>query len=125
MKTCPYCGKTLVEVDNPMRPEFRHRRGEEAFCPGPPAMPAMAAPPPPPPPSGATITYELVDELSAADRATIRARCIEAAARIHVVKYDDGPDPADQLIAIARRLEAYALGQDQAGPTGFITTEGR
>lgn len=33
--TCPYCGRTLVEVDNPMRREMRHRRGEEALCPGP------------------------------------------------------------------------------------------
>lgn len=27
--TCPHCGSELVEVDNPMRREFRHRRGME------------------------------------------------------------------------------------------------
>jgi hypothetical protein len=36
---CPYCGKDLVEVDNPFRREVRHRRGEENQCPGPPAGP--------------------------------------------------------------------------------------
>ena len=36
MMDCPWCGKELVEVDNPMRREIRHRRGEEAQCPGPP-----------------------------------------------------------------------------------------
>jgi len=35
MMTCPHCGRPLVEVDNPMRREVRHRRGEEATCPGP------------------------------------------------------------------------------------------
>lgn len=39
--TCPYCGKALVEVDNPWRREIRHRRGEEALCPGPPAEPEV------------------------------------------------------------------------------------
>lgn len=33
---CPYCGRELVEVDNPFRREVRHRRGEEVLCPGPP-----------------------------------------------------------------------------------------
>ena len=33
---CQWCGRALVEVDNPMRRELRHRRGEEAQCPGPP-----------------------------------------------------------------------------------------
>jgi hypothetical protein len=32
---CRWCNKPLVEVDNPMRREVRHRRGEEAACPGP------------------------------------------------------------------------------------------
>jgi len=35
--TCPWCGRPLVEVDNPFRREVRHRRGEETTCPGPPA----------------------------------------------------------------------------------------
>lgn len=35
-RICPWCGAELVEVDNPMRTEFRHRRGQEQFCPGPP-----------------------------------------------------------------------------------------
>jgi hypothetical protein len=48
MRTCPYCGKTLIEVDNPMRPEFRHRRGEEDFCPGPAQSPVEPAPTPTP-----------------------------------------------------------------------------
>lgn len=30
---CEHCGSELVEVDNPMRREFRHRRG--VVCPGP------------------------------------------------------------------------------------------
>jgi len=34
--TCPWCGRPLVEVDNPFRREVRHRRGEETTCPGPP-----------------------------------------------------------------------------------------
>lgn len=36
MAQCPYCGCELVEVDNPLRREVRHRRGEEGLCPGPP-----------------------------------------------------------------------------------------
>ena len=32
---CPWCDREMVEVDNPMRREVRHRRGEEALCPGP------------------------------------------------------------------------------------------
>jgi hypothetical protein len=35
--TCRWCGRTLVEVDNPMRLELRHRRGEEVLCLGPPS----------------------------------------------------------------------------------------
>lgn len=31
--TCSSCGQPMVEVDNPIRPEIRHRRGEEARCP--------------------------------------------------------------------------------------------
>ena len=31
MTTCPVCGGDLVEVDNPLRKEFRHRRG--VVCP--------------------------------------------------------------------------------------------
>lgn len=31
--TCKHCGQVLVEVDNPMRREVRHRRGEEVNCP--------------------------------------------------------------------------------------------
>lgn len=34
--TCEWCGQRLVEVDNPIRREIRHRRGDEARCPGPP-----------------------------------------------------------------------------------------
>lgn len=34
--TCPWCARELVEVDNPLRREMRHRRGEEVACPGPP-----------------------------------------------------------------------------------------
>lgn len=34
MRHCPDCGQELVEVDNPLRREFRHRRGEEALCEG-------------------------------------------------------------------------------------------
>lgn len=30
---CISCGQGMVQVDNPMRPEYRHRRGEEIFCP--------------------------------------------------------------------------------------------
>ena len=30
---CSSCGQSLVEVDNPMRREVRHRRGEEINCP--------------------------------------------------------------------------------------------
>lgn len=30
---CRSCGQELVEVDNPMRREVRHRRGEEIYCP--------------------------------------------------------------------------------------------
>lgn len=30
---CSSCGKELVEVDNPLRREVRHRRGEELMCP--------------------------------------------------------------------------------------------
>lgn len=33
---CWWCAGELVEVDNPMRREVRHRRGEEVLCPGPP-----------------------------------------------------------------------------------------
>lgn len=33
--TCPWCHEELVEVDNPMRRETRHHRGQEALCPGP------------------------------------------------------------------------------------------
>lgn len=29
---CPWCGTELVEVDNPVRRELRHRRG--VICPG-------------------------------------------------------------------------------------------
>jgi len=32
---CEHCGSDLVEVDNPMRREFRHRRG--VVCTGPPS----------------------------------------------------------------------------------------
>ena len=35
---CTWCFGELVEVDNPMRREVRHRRGEEAACPGPPSV---------------------------------------------------------------------------------------
>ncbi len=34
---CPHCHKPLVEVDNPIRREVRHRRGEKSQCPGPTA----------------------------------------------------------------------------------------
>lgn len=30
---CESCGQDLVEVDNPMRREVRHRRGQEVNCP--------------------------------------------------------------------------------------------
>lgn len=30
---CPSCGNELVEVDNPMRREVRHKRGQEYYCP--------------------------------------------------------------------------------------------
>lgn len=32
-RSCEACGKELVEVDNPIRREIRHRRGEEVSCP--------------------------------------------------------------------------------------------
>lgn len=32
-RVCESCGRTLVEVDNPIRREVRHRRGEEVQCP--------------------------------------------------------------------------------------------
>lgn len=31
MTTCPVCGGDLVEVDNPLRKEFRHRRGQQCI----------------------------------------------------------------------------------------------
>lgn len=34
--TCEWCGQELVEVDNPLRREVRHKRGQEGACPGPP-----------------------------------------------------------------------------------------
>ena len=41
MAECPWCNRTLVEVDNPLRREVRHPRGTEpgtpGGCPGPPA----------------------------------------------------------------------------------------
>lgn len=36
---CQWCGRDLVQVDNPFRVEIRHRRGEEVLCPGPSAEP--------------------------------------------------------------------------------------
>ena len=36
---CEHCGGELVEVDNPMRREFRHRRG--VVCSGMPRPPAV------------------------------------------------------------------------------------
>lgn len=41
---CRWCGRRLVEVDNPFRIERRHRRGDETYCPGPPAPAEPAAP---------------------------------------------------------------------------------
>lgn len=32
-KVCPSCGGELVEVDNPLRREVRHRHGQEVSCP--------------------------------------------------------------------------------------------
>jgi hypothetical protein len=40
---CQWCGRALVQVDNPFRREIRHRRGEEVLCPGPPE-PTTTAP---------------------------------------------------------------------------------
>jgi hypothetical protein len=37
---CPWCNGQLVEVDNPMRPEVRHKRGQE--CSGPPSAEEQA-----------------------------------------------------------------------------------
>lgn len=51
-RSCRYCHRPLVEVDNPLRQEFRHRRGEERTCPGPPLHPEegdLGAPPDPVP----------------------------------------------------------------------------
>lgn len=85
--------------------------------------PAASTPPPPPPPaSGARrnqVDLVIVDELPAADRATVRLRCLDIATRIHVARYADlglGPDATDTdlRIAQARRLEAYVLGQPTA-----------
>lgn len=43
--TCEWCGKELVEVDNPLRREVRHRRGEDgAACPGPFGIPEELRP---------------------------------------------------------------------------------
>lgn len=44
---CPYCHQELVEVDNPLRREVRHKRGQEADCPGPDGagLPGLADPP--------------------------------------------------------------------------------
>ena len=33
---CPYCGDETVNVDNSMRGEIRHRRGQGLNCSGPP-----------------------------------------------------------------------------------------
>lgn len=38
--TCPHCHQTLVEVDNPIRREVRHRRGTECVPPTDNAGPA-------------------------------------------------------------------------------------
>lgn len=35
MILCVWCNREMVEVDNPMRREVRHRRGQEVDCPGP------------------------------------------------------------------------------------------
>lgn len=67
---CEHCGGELVEVDNPMRREFRHRRG--VVCSGMPRPPAVVHAPGSTAETGSTGVPEPEDSAQASEEWQVR-----------------------------------------------------